>query len=334
MVPIGSTVAPVIIATDKTQLAQFGSGRSAYPVYLTLGNIPRSIRRKPSRHACILIAYLPTIKVGHTELTDVEYKSRNNRIYHESMRIVLDPLKNAALNGGVDMVCADQELRRVVPVLAAHAADYPEQCLVTCAKYGTCPSCKVTAESLGDMEHHDSRTQQETIRIIDSLKARSKSNSQFFRSCKAHDIGAGVYDPFWKELPFTDIHLSITVDVLHQLHQGVLKHLIGWVQNVMTKEELDRHIQCLPPAYGVCFFSKGISRLSQVSGPEHKQIAKILLGCLIGKVPSRGLKACKAIQDFIYLAQYSSHDDETLQYMEDALQEWEENQDYFIEKGT
>ncbi|EPS92501.1 hypothetical protein FOMPIDRAFT_1137703, partial [Fomitopsis schrenkii] len=56
--PTGAAVAPVIIATDKTQLTQFSGNKSAYPVYMTLGNIPRSLRRKPSEHACILIGYL------------------------------------------------------------------------------------------------------------------------------------------------------------------------------------------------------------------------------------------------------------------------------------
>ncbi|CAA7267865.1 unnamed protein product [Cyclocybe aegerita] len=42
-VPEGGTVAPVIIATDKTQLTQFSGNKSAYPVYLTIGNIPKSL---------------------------------------------------------------------------------------------------------------------------------------------------------------------------------------------------------------------------------------------------------------------------------------------------
>ena len=38
----------IIISTDKTQLTQFSGNRSAYPVYMTLGNIPKALRRKPS----------------------------------------------------------------------------------------------------------------------------------------------------------------------------------------------------------------------------------------------------------------------------------------------
>ncbi|THU76090.1 hypothetical protein K435DRAFT_705670 [Dendrothele bispora CBS 962.96] len=148
---------------------------------------------------------------------------------------------------------------------------------------------------------------------------------------KQYDIAGGMFDPFWKDLPFTNIHDSITPDALHQLYQGVLVHLISWVQQVMSKEELDRRIQCLPPTYGVRHFKNGISSLNQVSGPERKNIGKVLLSCLAPNLPSRAVQACRAILDFLYLALYGSHDEETLAYMEDALSKWHNNRDYFLE---
>ncbi|KAI5992048.1 hypothetical protein EDC04DRAFT_2587080, partial [Pisolithus marmoratus] len=63
----------------------------------------------------------------------------------------------------------------------------------------------------------------------------------------------------------------------------------------------------------------GWPKLSQVSGTERKQMAKVLLGCLVGKVPNDVLTCYKALLDFVYLAQYPSHDDDTLEYMEAAL---------------
>lgn len=44
----GATIIPIIISSDKTQLTVFGN-KTAYPVYMTIGNIPKEIRRKPSR---------------------------------------------------------------------------------------------------------------------------------------------------------------------------------------------------------------------------------------------------------------------------------------------
>ncbi|KAH8986784.1 hypothetical protein EDB86DRAFT_3082630 [Lactarius hatsudake] len=58
----GATVIPVIISSDKTQLTLF-RGKAAYPVYLTIGNVPKDIRRKPSRRAQMLIGYLPTARL-------------------------------------------------------------------------------------------------------------------------------------------------------------------------------------------------------------------------------------------------------------------------------
>lgn len=105
-----------------------------------------------------------------------------------------------------------------------------------------------------------------------------------------------------------------------------------WCQHILTKEELDCCIHCLPPAYDVRHFKNGISALSQISGSEHKNMGKILLGCLAGSVmPKKGITAVCAILDFIYLAQYTLHDDDSLSYMEDALSTWHANKASFID---
>ncbi|THU79968.1 hypothetical protein K435DRAFT_696683 [Dendrothele bispora CBS 962.96] len=146
--PTGATLAPVIIASDKTHLTQFTGGKSAYPVYLTIGNLPKAIRRKPSSQACVLLAYLSVDKIGKAGLSQTQLKTRNYQLFHESMKVILEPLKKAEKEG-ILMTSGDGLVRRVYPVLAAYVADYPEQCLVTCSKYGTCPQCQCPAEALG-----------------------------------------------------------------------------------------------------------------------------------------------------------------------------------------
>ncbi|KAJ3728260.1 hypothetical protein C8R42DRAFT_571707 [Lentinula raphanica] len=146
------------------------------------------------------------------------------------------------------------------------------------------------------------------------------------------EVSGYTFRPFWDDLPFTDIHFSITPDVLHQLYQGVLKHLISWCQDILGSSELDRRICSLPPSFGVRHFKNGISALSQISGTERKNMGKILLGCLVGSdMPRDALTAVRSILDFLYLAQYSTHDDDTLSYMVDALNLWHAKKSSFID---
>lgn len=44
--PDGTTIIPLIFSTDKTQLTNFSGDKSAYPVYVTIGNIPSWLRRR------------------------------------------------------------------------------------------------------------------------------------------------------------------------------------------------------------------------------------------------------------------------------------------------
>ncbi|KIY60598.1 hypothetical protein CYLTODRAFT_427819, partial [Cylindrobasidium torrendii FP15055 ss-10] len=97
--PRGHTLAPIIIATDKTQLTLFRGNKQAYPVYLTLGNIPSHLRRKPSQQACILVGYLPIEKASKPGLSRRNYSGRQQRIFHAAMRHLLEPLVKAGKHG-------------------------------------------------------------------------------------------------------------------------------------------------------------------------------------------------------------------------------------------
>ena len=131
---------PIIISSDKTQVTLFRN-KAAYPVYLTIGNLPKEIRRKPSRRGHILLAYLPSTRLQH--ITNKAARRRAlAKLFHTAMAFILRPLRDAGIDG-IELTSGDGAVRRGHPIFALYIGDYPEQLLVTCCKTGTCPKCSI-----------------------------------------------------------------------------------------------------------------------------------------------------------------------------------------------
>ena len=111
----GATIIPVIISFDKTQLTLFRN-KCAYPVYMTISNLPKDIRRKPSCWGHILLAYLPVTRLEHVTNQAAYWRMLSN-LFHACMGRVLEPLKTAGVDG-VLMSSGDGVVWRAHPILA------------------------------------------------------------------------------------------------------------------------------------------------------------------------------------------------------------------------
>ena len=160
----------------------------------------------------------------------------------------------------------------------------------------------------------------------------------FTQACEAARIKP-IQQLFWKNLPFVNIFCSITPDILHQLYQGVVKHLISWIQHAYGDAEIDARCHRLPPNHHIHLFLKGISHLSCVTGTEHDQICRFLLGIIIDIRLPHGysnawlLRAVRGLLDFVYLARYPVHTMETLDQLDKALHTFNDNRQIFIDLG-
>ena len=329
----GATIIPIILSSDKTQITLFRN-KAAYPVYMTIGNIPKSIWRKPSQHAYILVAYLPTSQLQHITNKAARRRTLAN-VFHACMGRITEPLKVAGASG-LNMVSGDGTVHHTHPILATFVGDYPEQALVTGTKTGDCPKCPVTHEELGDNMNPGLK---DLAKILDALATfDEQSPADWNKQCKDAGIKP-IPKPFWVGLPYTHIFRSISSDVLHQLYQGIIKHILSWVKSVFSTTEIDARCRRFPPNHHIRIFMQGITMLSRISGKEHNKICHILLGLIIGmhlpgnRSPYQLVCAVRSILDFLYLAQYPVHTTKTLELMKDALDCFHDNKVIFVDLG-
>ncbi|KAJ7748268.1 hypothetical protein DFH07DRAFT_775728 [Mycena maculata] len=325
----------------KTMLSNFRGDNSAWPVYLSIGNIGKEMRRKVSAHATVLIGYLPIPKF---DCFDKNTRSlAKYHLFHECMTTILTPVV-AAGKTGVKMVGADNFVRNVWPIFATYVADYPEQCLIACCKENRCPLCTVNPDypeqclivcckenryqlctvnpdQRGEHAPHDKRDQLETLFFMAHQQSGEKDTV-----FEAQGIRP-VYPPFWMSLPHSDIFQAFTPDLLHQLHKGIFKdHLVKWCTEIIGKVEIDERDHP-----GLRHFKNSISTISQWTGSEHKEMEKVFLGLVAAGVPSELIRAVCAIMDFACLASLQSHTPLTLLALRKALDDFHAHKKIFID---
>ncbi|KAI0338542.1 hypothetical protein BDW22DRAFT_1409533 [Trametopsis cervina] len=309
----GATVIPVILSSDKTQVTVFG-GKSAYPVYLTIGNLPKNIRRKTSLHGHVLLVYLPVAKLDHVKNVASKRRLIVN-LFHACMRKITRPLIPAGHNG-LHMQSGDGLIRRTHPIVAAYACDYMEQIVVACCKMGDFPICEATKGELDDF-----------LSILTALATFDSDPDQFTEACADAHIKP-VPHPFWENLPHCNIFTSITPDILHQLHQGLVKHLLTWIKAAYPTTELDARCRRLPPNHHIRQFLQGFTHLKRLTGQDHADLARIILGLIID-LPLPGGRSSTSLIHFLYLSQYPVHSSQTLQQLHDALARFHTNKSIF-----
>ena len=138
------------------------------PVYISLGNIHKNLRRKRDSKAWLLLAKLPTGQFRRTHFGTTKKENARmpgilrQRLFHLCMRIVLEPLRtdNHVYR---TMVGPDAKLRQCVAVLMAWIADLEEQLMIAGVVNFNCPVCLASWEDLGTLYCFSCRSEQWTL---------------------------------------------------------------------------------------------------------------------------------------------------------------------------
>jgi hypothetical protein len=138
--PDGATVAPIILSSDQTQLSNFHSDKSAWSIYMLIGNIAKEKHCQSLSYGTMLLGHIPVSKL--TCFSDCSRSAGGYRLFHYCLSQILQPLIKAG-NDGVPMTCADGFAHLIFPILAAYINDHPEQCLVAVCHENRCPKCCV-----------------------------------------------------------------------------------------------------------------------------------------------------------------------------------------------
>jgi hypothetical protein len=301
-------------------------GQKAYPVYVTFGNISKSVRRKPKKRATVLLGYLPVDGFEYVE-NDDERRRMKADLIHRSMEAMLEPLQKAS-EDGVDMWCADGRMRRIYPIVAAYIADWPEQNLMSCTSEGSCPVCSTKRRGRGD------GTQSAPLRDRDETLDAIRAYFDYNNKSELTDLSLKPVWPWWAGLPQVNLAMCITPDLLHQLYQGVFKsHVVRWLQHLVGVKKLDQRFASTTQAAGLTHFPRGISHVKQWTGRESKEMLKQTLPLVVGDLTPEQAQLMSSVIDFIFRAHSASMTDTDLDEMDAALDTFHQLKEVMVTKG-
>ncbi|KAG8706404.1 hypothetical protein FRC09_002431, partial [Ceratobasidium sp. 395] len=323
-----ATIAPLIVASDKTSLSIMSGGQQAYPVYLTIGNIPKSTRRKAKKNATVLLGYLPVDKFEDAKNPEERARLRAELV-HRSMEKLMAPLKTASEEGVVAW-CADGRMRRVYPIMAAFVGDWPEQTMMASTGESGCPICEVKRKGRGDLQQRaPARKPSETLAALRSYEEYDKHKGEL------EELDIKPWWPWWADLPYCNFHASIAPDLLHQLHQGIFKsHLLPWTYAGMKEAPANRRFMAMSSAEGMRHFKKKVSKIKQWTGRESKELMKQFLPVVVGSGCDPDFVAMvRAALDFMYYAHSAELTTEDLEEMDRALEEFHRLKSVVVRMG-
>ena len=271
----------------------------------------------------------------------------NKEVLGGVFSLIFEPLE-AITRLGKEMNCSDGMAQHCFPVLAAWIADQAENEAVHGLKRMGCTVCEVPVERLGsDVEEcFPARDYERYARIVQRYFKLDTWDEDFAISLSA--VGVRMNRNIFAGIPRMTVPLLFKPDVLHNIYLGLFKHMMQWIEDFLKKHDrqavFDEVWKSLPPYPGFFVPKEAYREVTQWQGKEMRNLGRCILGVLASALrrpspaqsgPFRQALLCVcALADFSLMAQYRSHTQETLGYMEQYLEDFHRYKDVFQEFNT
>jgi hypothetical protein len=271
--------------SDRTHLSNFAGDKMEWSLYMTNSNLVLKIRQMPSTESIVIVALQPIpIKnrnIPQKRLDDQRQTYRE--VLNEVLRPELQPLtfkpNPSAESGYYNVLCADGNIRRCKPVLAAWLTDCPEYSYLHHLEQHVCFWGECPKNTLRDYVPPDKQHPQRNLNLCRTLSDASS------KAADAELSSLHIYRCLnvFRHIPCIANHLP-KPDHLHRMQIGKLDHLQKWIFQFMnTHERLDKYnaIWLSVPAYhDLTPKNKSYEEVSQWNGKEMKEMSRSLLGVL------------------------------------------------------
>ncbi|KZS98865.1 hypothetical protein SISNIDRAFT_480465 [Sistotremastrum niveocremeum HHB9708] len=290
--PIPRCYLPIHFWSDK---AKVSNQYSLHPVIMRPGFLPSVIRNGNGNGGGVLIAYLPVLPDLEDEASLDETSSHKRAtvrrmMYHASMKVILDPLRNASHHGQA-VRCGDKVVRRCYPGILVYSMDYEEATYALLNRGVNAdfpdPKCNVTYEQQHDLTGNYTRR---TCAEMSAAYAHARLCRFAYES---NDIlqAIGTYlikNAFWvmrNSCPYK----GWGYDILHMDDtSGKGKKIFLLVVEKVVKDKLEsalnqRYSQL--PRYPLLKHFHRVTDISYTDGNTIYNIIKNLVFCLVDLMP-------------------------------------------------
>src|SRR5260221_7987792 len=234
----------------------------------------------------------PCLQIPHTKFPYSKTKQKampgilHQCLFHKCMKIILSPTHLDTHKYHI-VPGPDGLLQLMIMIMMAWVADLEEQLMIAGIWSYSCPVFMASHHDLDcwcNAVSHAPHTAEKTlaeIRDVCDLFPEA-SMYEFKNEVKKHGSGlSGSVEEFcWEGLPVGP-DVFIMQDLLHGCYKFVWDHVAEWLTHIIREDELDHHFKA-QPNLGFQNFSKGISKILQAAGHEHRTYLWFIVSVIAG----------------------------------------------------